>query len=218
MRPGPRRLLLLPLVAVLVGAGALRAANDGRPAFFEPKVVTSKNGVLRMTLVGEERTAMVNGQPVTGMRVFNGSYPAPTFKLQPGDLVDITLVNKLHEVTNLHFHGFRVSPGLIGDNVLRLISPAVTTNGVDKGRVAHIKFRIPLDHQQGLYWYHPHHHMHTDDQVYGGMAGMIEIGDPLADLPAPTVSTPGRSVGGGAAAVSPADARTPAVTAASKRM
>jgi FtsP/CotA-like multicopper oxidase with cupredoxin domain len=185
VRAGPRRLLLLlPLVALLVGASALRAANDGKPAFFEPKVLSSKNGVLRITLVGEQRTAMVNGQPVTGMRVFNGSYPAPTLKLQPGDRVEITLVNKLDEVTNLHFHGFRVTPSLIGDNVLRTIAPAVTTNGVAKGTVAQVRFRIPTDHQQGLYWYHPHHHMYTDDQVYGGMAGMIEIGDPLADLPA----------------------------------
>ena len=38
---------------------------------------------------------------------------------------------------------------------------------------------IPPNHQPGVDWYHAHRHGYTADQVYGGLAGILQIGDPL---------------------------------------
>ena len=83
--------------------------------------------------------------------------------------------------TNLHFHGFHVTPrnhkvGQVtyyGDNVLVCL----------RGGRSHIRFRIPRTHDQGTFWYHAHLHGLTDDQVYRGLAGMIVIGDSRRYLP-----------------------------------
>lgn len=83
--------------------------------------------------------------------------------------------------TNFHFHGFHVTPrnqkvGNItyyGDNVFACLG---------KGK-SHIRFRIPLGHDQGTFWYHAHLHGLTDDQVFRGLAGMIIVGDSRRYLP-----------------------------------
>jgi FtsP/CotA-like multicopper oxidase with cupredoxin domain len=36
--------------------------------------------------------------------------------------------------------------------------------------------KIPLDHPPGLYWYHPHPHGYSENQVLGGASGAIVIG------------------------------------------
>jgi FtsP/CotA-like multicopper oxidase with cupredoxin domain len=92
-------------------------------------------------------------------------------------------VNLLPQVTNLHFHGFRVSPAGLADNVLRTIAPAVTTKAVKPRKSVRIVVHIPTDHEQGLYWYHPHFHGLVDAQVYPGLAGMIVVGDVLRNFP-----------------------------------
>jgi FtsP/CotA-like multicopper oxidase with cupredoxin domain len=46
-----------------------------------------------------------------------------------------------------------------------------------------MQVQVPSAHQSGLDWYHPHHHMATSDQVYGGLAGAIQVGDPLDPWP-----------------------------------
>jgi suppressor of ftsI len=181
--------LLVALVALGAAGTALAAtrSHHATPSFFEPHAIVAHNGVLRATFSARAGTFMVNGKPVQGMKTFNGIYPGPTLKLNPGDKVEMTLVNHISEPTNLHFHGFRVTPSNIGDNVLRMMAPAVTTRELRNGLKYRIAFTIPKDHQHGLYWYHPHMHGHVDDQVYGGMAGLIEIGSPLDLVPDPAI-------------------------------
>lgn len=178
-----RRALLLLVLLALAGAAVARSQQVSSPGFFQPREIVSHNGVFKATLVVSKGTALVNGKPVQGMMTVNGMYPGPTLKMQPGDHVEITLVNKLPLPTNLHFHGFRVTPANIGDNVLRMMAPALTTRELQSGNKYKISFTIPKDHQQGLYWYHPHHHGYVDEEVYAGFAGLIEVGDPLSEVP-----------------------------------
>jgi FtsP/CotA-like multicopper oxidase with cupredoxin domain len=93
-------------------------------------------------------TFLVNGKPVKGLKTFNGTYPGPTLAMKPGDHVEIAFINHLNEPTNLHFHGFRVTPANVGDNVLRMMAPAVTTKELKAGLHYKIAFTIPKDHQQ----------------------------------------------------------------------
>jgi suppressor of ftsI len=177
--------LLVAIVPLAVAGSAFAAVHVGasQPGFFQPRVIASHDGVLRATLVAKAGTALVNGRPVRGMMTIDGTYPGPTLVAQPGDEVELTLVNKLPLPTNLHFHGFRVTPANIGDNVLRMMAPAVTTRELKSGNSYRISFTIPRVHQQGLYWYHPHMHTLVDREVYAGFAGMIVVGDPVARFP-----------------------------------
>lgn len=117
------------------------------------------------------------------------SFPAPTLKLKQGDVLDLTLHNTMKDgpdadkypdgvtfVTNLHQHGLSGSPLGIADNVLRPMAPS------DKEEY---EIKVPIDpnSQSGVFWYHPHEHGQTAGQVYGGLAGLIQIGSPLDAWP-----------------------------------
>ncbi len=70
--------------------------------------------------------------------------------------------------TNVHFHGLDVPPVCHQDDVLNtIIEPG--------GRPFEYRFRIPLDQAPGLYWYHPHVHGFTKNQVLGGASGALIV-------------------------------------------
>ncbi|MDG5493878.1 multicopper oxidase family protein [Niveispirillum sp. BGYR6] len=127
--------------------------------------------------------------PATGrndkvrLRAYNGTFPAPTIKMLPGQTVRLTLQNKLapeplcgatgntniphcFNTTNMHSHGLWISPTGNSDNVLLSIRP-----GVD----FQYEYNVPADHPAGTFWYHPHTHGSTAIQVGSGMAGALLI-------------------------------------------
>jgi len=68
--------------------------------------------------------------------------------------------------TNIHYHGFHVTPGPAGDDVLLQIPPGGTyTYG----------FRIPANQSPGTHWYHPHKHGSVAVQVGNGMSGAFIV-------------------------------------------
>jgi FtsP/CotA-like multicopper oxidase with cupredoxin domain len=70
--------------------------------------------------------------------------------------------------TNLHFHGLTVPPLCHQDDVLKTsIQPG------DPPFEYH--FAIPPDEPPGLYWYHPHIHGFSSQQVLGGASGAMII-------------------------------------------
>jgi FtsP/CotA-like multicopper oxidase with cupredoxin domain len=72
----------------------------------------------------------------------------------------------------LHYHGTHVSPSGDSDNVLRHIMA---------GETGPYTLDFPLDHAPGTYWYHSHQHGMSEEQVFGGMSGLIVV-DGLKDL------------------------------------
>jgi suppressor of ftsI len=192
----PFALILLAVSAGFVGIAATHALPSrvkGRAKFelaavkptpySEPRVIRSHGGVLRATFAPHQSHAVVNGRRWGGTETYTGTFPGPTLHVNPGDTVKLRFVNELPQATNLHFHGLSVSPKGISDNVLRTIFPAATSKLVGAGKSVPIVVHIPSDQQQGLYWYHPHFHGLVDEQVYSGLAGMIEVGDVLEQFP-----------------------------------
>ena len=57
---------------------------------------------------------------------------------------------------NLHTHGRNVSPNLNADNVLLEIRAGMGNT---------YTYDLPVNHPQGVYWYHPHRHQLTESQV-----------------------------------------------------
>lgn len=157
------RLLTLALASAIAVLCAVAAQAS---AFSQPKQIVSKDRLLRTTFVAEEGPATIDGKSIRGAMTYNKQYPGPTLRARPGDTIEIKFVNRLREATNLHFHGLHVPPSGRADNVLRRFRPGTTNM---------IKFRIPHDHPNGMFWYHPHLHGQVNSQVLRGMAGMILI-------------------------------------------
>jgi len=163
----------------------------------DPTDLRSRNGVLKVEITAH------NAKQSDGTTRYcfvdeNGS-ESPTLRVSPGDLVILTLKNDLtvltsgaamahrhahedaakngnlctselmtRESTNLHFHGLTIPPVCHQDDVLHTsIQPGDTP--------FEYRFRIPENEPPGLYWYHPHIHGFTKEQVLGGASGAIIV-------------------------------------------
>ena len=147
--------------------------GTGKDGFSEPTIRASRDGLLETTLEARYGPASAAGQVATST-VYEGSFPGPTFRVRPGDRLKVRLVNRLRDMTNLHVHGFHVSPRGNSDNVLLHVMP---------GQAFDYEYQIPADHPAGTYWYHPHNHGDSSEQVFGGMIGAIIIEGDLDRLP-----------------------------------
>jgi FtsP/CotA-like multicopper oxidase with cupredoxin domain len=147
-------------------------ADTGRP-LREPPELRSHNGVLRATLSVDETVVDVAGGRVRG-KAYRRSFPGPTLRVRPGDTLELRVVNRMGEPTNVHEHGLHVSPIGISDNALRTM-PARSSNSV--------RVRIPRDMAPGTYWYHSHLHGLTEEQVFSGLAGVIIVDGLVHRLP-----------------------------------
>jgi len=183
MEPISRRSVLvmggLGLVSTVIGGTGLWRelilSAPGREAgqpWAEPELRRSEAGRLEVRLEAALGTHEVAGRQATTLG-YNGGVPGPTLRLHPGDTLRIDLVNHLEEVTNLHVHGLHVSPEGNGDNVFLAVEP---------GQTQHYEYRLPDDHPAGVFWYHPHHHGHVADQVFGGLYGAVIVEDPTDEL------------------------------------
>jgi FtsP/CotA-like multicopper oxidase with cupredoxin domain len=164
----------------------------------EPRDLRSRNGVLKVELT------VHNAKQSDGSTRYcylddNGT-ESPTLRVNPGDLVILTLKNDLtafgpdavptahqhmhmdteksgdacasdlmtRESTNLHFHGLTIPPVCHQDEVLH--------TSIQPGDPPfEYRFRIPENEPAGLYWYHPHIHGFTKEQVLGGASGAISV-------------------------------------------
>lgn len=138
--------------------------------------IQSSGGVLTATLNMAQGNTTIDGNTIVNAWTYNGRYVGPTLMVQPGDLLDLIIENDLpdeEQITNLHTHGLHVSPIGNSDNVLLQIMP---------GEDNHFQIQIPDDHPEGLYWYHPHHHGTTFDQISMGLSGLIVIGQPSGKI------------------------------------
>jgi FtsP/CotA-like multicopper oxidase with cupredoxin domain len=71
------------------------------------------------------------------------------------------------DLTNLHFHGLSIPPSCHADESIRTTVPP--------GTAFVYRFRIPKDQPPGLYWYHPHIHGNSEEQVLGGASGALIV-------------------------------------------
>ncbi|MET3141314.1 UNVERIFIED_ORG: FtsP/CotA-like multicopper oxidase with cupredoxin domain [Arthrobacter sp. UYEF10] len=177
MQPLSRRSALvlggLGSAATLTGAAGLLGVWDSsfRPAggqdLLQPAAVHSEGGRLQVRISAAQGPVRIAGRDATALS-YNGSVPGPALFLSPGDLLEITLENRLAVPTNLHVHGLHVSPQGNGDNALRSVAPGASFD---------YAYRLPENHPPGVYWYHPHHHGSVADQIFGGLFGAIIVED-----------------------------------------
>jgi FtsP/CotA-like multicopper oxidase with cupredoxin domain len=165
----------------------------------EPVDLRSKNGVLELTLTAAN-SRQADGTTRYCFTDAEGR-ESPNLRVNPGDEVIIHLKNELTNVqpavadapthmhsaphpndssnpctsgmmsavsTNLHFHGLTIPPTCHQDDVLKTsVQPGDTP--------FEYRFRIPEDEPPGLYWYHPHIHGFSKQQVLGGASGALIV-------------------------------------------
>jgi FtsP/CotA-like multicopper oxidase with cupredoxin domain len=162
----------------------------------EPAEVRSRAGELKLELRFEDEK-----EPDGTTRycyIDSNGAESPTLRVNPGDLVTLTLRNELADAradaaapahrhtesgatdnsctsgimsplsTNLHFHGLSIPSTCHQDDVLK-------TSIQPHDPPFQYRFRIPADQPPGLYWYHPHIHGFTKVQVLGGASGAIIV-------------------------------------------
>lgn len=163
----------LALFGFVIALLILNQFADLNPKWKEPNILRSKNGVLETTLKVAKNKVNIGGKWVDSL-VYNNNYINDTWEVKGGDTIKVHFVNSSPEPTNLHLHGFHVSPKGNSDNVLLDIKPGETFDYV---------YKLPKDHPPGFYWYHPHLHHYTDEQVGDGMVGAIIVRGNIDELP-----------------------------------
>jgi FtsP/CotA-like multicopper oxidase with cupredoxin domain len=174
----------------------------GTPLKEEPSI-SSVNGILtvHLTLKTEVDAQNFRHYCLNDHNDGLGFVESPTLRLNPGDKLDMDLTDDLPAglrsnyadepmadgmdsvrlpagscttgkmepaATNMHFHGLNVPPTCHQDDILTtLLNPGDPP--------FHFHITIPKNDQPGLYWYHPHPHGFTTNQVNGGAAGAIVI-------------------------------------------
>ena len=112
---------------------------------------------------------VVDGDPASV--VPSGSYLGPTLHLRQGQRVRVSFDNELDQDSIVHWHGLVVPEDQDGQ----------PTAAVRPGETYEYDFVVT--NPPGTYWYHPHPHHHTGEQVYRGLAGLLIVHGDEPDLP-----------------------------------
>ena len=107
----------------------------------------------------------LGGGSFSNASMYNGTVPGPTFVVPRGTPVAVSLHNQLTEPTTIHWHGLVVPTAADGQP-----QDAVAPGG---SRL----YSFTVDQRAALNFYHPHPHMMTGKQVYGGLAGAFVVRD-----------------------------------------
>jgi FtsP/CotA-like multicopper oxidase with cupredoxin domain len=118
----------------------------------------------------------MSGSPVT-VQSIPGSYLGPIIRAKTGTKLRIYFHNELAEDSVIHPHGPRVPESADGHPM----------SAIGPGQTKIYEFEI-ID-RAGPYWFHPHPHMRTAEQVAMGMAGLLTVWDDAEALAVPGAAT-----------------------------
>lgn len=142
------------------------------PEFSRLANKSTASGVFEATLeAGPSQREFAPGIK-TEVLAYNGSVPGSMIEVTEGDKFKVTFRNLIEEQeSTIHWHGLEVPPDQDGN----------PTHAVASGASRIYEFTIP-EGSAGSYWYHPHPHGKTGEQVYRGLAAPFIVkskSDPL---------------------------------------
>jgi FtsP/CotA-like multicopper oxidase with cupredoxin domain len=149
---------------------------EGAPLRDLPRLanMAGEEGQFEATLVAEPGTASYARELKTPILSYNGESPGPLIEATEGDRIKINFANRLPgEESTIHWHGMPVPADQDGNPM----DPVVA--GADRDYT----FALP-DGSAGSYWYHPHPHGKTAEQVYRGLAGAFIVKPKVDPIPA----------------------------------
>jgi FtsP/CotA-like multicopper oxidase with cupredoxin domain len=148
--------------AAACGVGPTRSAVAPPPAALADDRVVSLAAVSRLVI---ERQDPVTGRCRYVADLGPRKVAQPIFVARRGERFDAVIDNALPQPTTVHFHGLTLAEAQDGAG-FDPIAP-----GASK------RLRFELKNRSGLYWFHPHPHGFTAEQVYGGLAGLLVVTD-----------------------------------------
>ncbi len=162
--------LALPGLLTACGGSGSPAAPpgngvDGRFPLRLPDVT----GVEALQLTGAPGIAEIGGGLEAPAWLLNGVLPSPRLEVRKGERMRVTLRNELPQDLILHWHG--LAPPEAMDGHPRF--------AVGTGETYEYDFTV--EDRAGTYWYHSHTHMHTAEQTYRGIAGLLLVRDDEED-------------------------------------
>jgi FtsP/CotA-like multicopper oxidase with cupredoxin domain len=198
-------LTLLTAVTTAAQVGNCPQRPEQGTPIVNPLDLYSQGGALNLALtMGDGVDAFGYTHYCYNYATSSGNVEAPTLRLNPGDNLTLTLTNHLNlagtkaalmkhpmrmaptkmakspldtscnggditvNTTNLHFHGLNIPPVCHQDDVVNtLIQPTDPP--------FQYQIQIPSNEPPGLYWYHPHPHGFTTNQVNGGASGALIV-------------------------------------------
>ncbi len=130
------------------------------------KTVQSKTNILpnKNTDTYSYKSSLIKGDKQT-LQQLEGSALGPIIRVRKGDKVRIRFENEISEKSIIHWHGLHVSHENDGH-------PEYV---IGKGETYIYEFEVM--NRAGTYWFHPHPHGHTGEQVYRGLAGLFIVTD-----------------------------------------
>lgn len=119
------------------------------------------------------RQIRTGNQTVTGS-INNETFWGPTLFINKGATVNFNITNNLNESTTIHWHGMHL--------------PAVMDGGphqvIPSGTVWQPYWT--MQNNASTYWFHPHLHETTEEQITKGVGGLMIVNDPIESaLPLP---------------------------------
>ncbi len=149
--------------------------RTGQPLRALPKLVNQSKtpGVFEASLTAAPARLDVGAGQQTEFWAYNGMIPGPLIEASAGDRVRILFENRIPgQVSTIHWHGMPVPAAQDGNPM----SPVTSGSG-------HVyEFVLPAD-SAGSYWYHPHPHRLSAEQVYRGLAGAFIVNPKSDPLP-----------------------------------
>ena len=149
--------------------------------FVDPVEIDSIStpGLVEVELESKVSTVSIMGRRAN-LLTYNGFFPSPTIRVKKGDLLRIYLKNSLplpdswnplgfeQSNTNLHTHGWHVSPSDNSDNIFLHL---------EQGENFLFEYDASKQESGTLSWYHPHVHGLVAEQLWGGLAGALVVED-----------------------------------------
>lgn len=102
-------------------------------------------------------------QTITGG--INGKFWGPTLFINKGDVVHMNVTNKLNDSTTLHWHGMHL-PAVMDGGPHQIIPPNTTWQPF-----------WTVKNDAATFWYHPHLHEMSQDQITKGIGGLLIVRD-----------------------------------------
>ncbi len=135
---------------------------------------SSKPGAFEAAINAAQAKKRFAGDLETPVLAYNGETPGPLIVATEGDRVRVAFANRLPaDATTIHWHGMPVPADQDG-NPMDPVAAAAS-------RI--YEFDLP-EGSAGSYWYHPHPHGMTAEQVYRGLAGAFIVKAASDPIPA----------------------------------
>jgi len=124
----------------------------------------------RVALADVRRLVVERADPIAGRCRYVADLgarqvPQPILLARRGESFDAMLENALPQPTTVHFHGLTLPEAADGAGF----------DSIGPGERKRVRFEVK--NRSGLYWFHPHPHGFTAEQVYAGLTGLLVVTD-----------------------------------------